>query len=78
MYKNTHTLCRDNQKEAQAAERLWQKGFSQGGDQDPNGHSERALVSFCRERTTFQKDNHFCSTPPIRPLWYSDQSEATP
>lgn len=44
MYKNTHTLCRDNQKEAQAAERLWQKGFSQGGDQDPNGHSDGTKI----------------------------------
>ena len=27
---------------------------------------------------TFQKDNHLCSTPPIRPLWWSGQTEATP
>jgi hypothetical protein len=26
---------------------------------------------------TFHKDNHLCSTPAIRPLWYSDQKEAT-
>jgi hypothetical protein len=23
----------------------------------------------CGDGITFQKDNHLCSTPPIRPLW---------
>jgi hypothetical protein len=23
----------------------------------------------CEDGRTFQKDNHLCSTPPIRPLW---------
>jgi hypothetical protein len=27
---------------------------------------------------TFQKDIHLCSTPPIRPLWWSGQTEAIP
>ena len=32
---------------------------------------------FFGDARTFQKDNHFCSTPPIRPLWWSGQREAT-
>ncbi|KAK6302769.1 hypothetical protein J4Q44_G00271240 [Coregonus suidteri] len=33
----------------------------------------RCLTKFlCGDGRTFQKDNHFCSTPPIRPLWTSD------
>jgi hypothetical protein len=32
----------------------------------------------CGDERTFQKDNHLCSTPLIRPLWYSGQMEATP
>ena len=31
----------------------------------------------CEDGRTFQKDNHLCSTPPIRHLWYSGQTEAT-
>jgi hypothetical protein len=27
------------------------------------------LQFLCEDGRTFQKDNHFCSTPPIRPLW---------
>ena len=27
---------------------------------------------------TFQKDNHLCSTPSIKPLWKSGRTEATP
>ncbi|KAI3360074.1 hypothetical protein L3Q82_014391 [Scortum barcoo] len=33
-----------------------EKGLSQGGDHEPNGHSVRAPAYLCRERKTFQKD----------------------
>ncbi|KAI3366319.1 hypothetical protein L3Q82_000442 [Scortum barcoo] len=49
--------------------RSGEKGLSQGGDQEPDGHSVRAPAYLCRERRTFQKDNHLCSNPPIRPVW---------
>jgi hypothetical protein len=45
------------------------KDLSQGGDQEPDGHSDRALEFLCGDGRTFQKDNHHYSTPPIRPLW---------
>ena len=31
--------------------------------------TERALEFLCGDGRTFQKDNHLCSTPPIRVLW---------
>ena len=40
-------------------------------------HSDRALEFLCGDGRTFQKDNHLRSTPPIRPLWYNGQTEAT-
>jgi hypothetical protein len=46
-----------------------EKGFGQGGDQESDGHSDRAPEFLCGDGITFQKDNHQCSTPPIRPLW---------
>jgi hypothetical protein len=46
-----------------------EKGLGQGGVQEPNGHSDRAPEFICGDERTFQKDNHLCSTPPIRPLW---------
>jgi hypothetical protein len=30
---------------------------------------DRAPEFLCGDRRTFQKDNHLCSTSPIRPLW---------
>ena len=45
-----------------------EKGLGQGGDKDPDGHSDRVLEFLCGDGRTFQ-DNHLCSTPPIRPLW---------
>uniref|UniRef100_A0AAZ3Q4H1 Sleeping Beauty transposase HTH domain-containing protein n=1 Tax=Oncorhynchus tshawytscha TaxID=74940 RepID=A0AAZ3Q4H1_ONCTS len=33
------------------------------------GHSDRTPEFLCGDGKTFQKDNHHCSTPPIRPLW---------
>ena len=50
-------------------EQSGEKGLSQGGDQEPDGHSDRALEFLCGDGRTFQKDNHLYSTPPIRPLW---------
>jgi transposase len=34
-----------------------------------NCHSNRAPEFLCGDGRNFQKDNHLCSTPPIRPLW---------
>jgi hypothetical protein len=31
--------------------------------------TDRALEFLCGDGRTFQKDNHLCSTPPIRQLW---------
>jgi hypothetical protein len=42
---------------------------AKGGDQKPDGHSDRAPEFLCGDGITFQKDNHLFSTPPIRPLW---------
>ena len=50
-------------------ERSGEKGISQGGDQQPDSHSHRALVLLCEEKRTFQKDNHLCSTLPNTPVW---------
>ena len=47
------------------AEQSGEKGLGLGGDQDPDGHSDRAPEFLCG---TFQMDNHLCSTPQIRPL----------
>ena len=48
-----------------------EKGLGQEGDQEANGHSVRASEFLCVDGRTIQKDNNLCSTPPIRPLWYS-------
>jgi hypothetical protein len=47
----------------------------QGGDQELGGHSDRALEFLCGDGKNFQKDNHLCSTPLIRPF---RPDEATP
>ena len=31
--------------------------------------TDRAPEFLCGDGRTFQKDNHLCSTPPLRPLW---------
>uniref|UniRef100_A0A8C7G338 Ubinuclein 2b n=2 Tax=Oncorhynchus kisutch TaxID=8019 RepID=A0A8C7G338_ONCKI len=49
-------------------EQSGEKGLGQGGDQEPDGHSDRAPELLCGDGRTFQ-DNHLCSTLPIRPLW---------
>ena len=36
---------------------------------NPISHPDRAPEFLCGDGRTFQKDNHLCSTPPIRPLW---------
>jgi hypothetical protein len=46
-----------------------EKSLGQGGDQEADGHSDRAPEFLCGDGKTFQEDNHLCSTPPIRPLW---------
>jgi hypothetical protein len=56
----------------------WEKGLGQGGDQEPDGHSNRELEFLCGDGRTFQKDNHLCSTPSIRPLRYSGQMDIKP
>ena len=44
------------------------RSLGQGNDRVPDGHSDRAPEFLCGDVRTFQKDNHLCSTPPIRPL----------
>ncbi|KAI3363716.1 hypothetical protein L3Q82_001332 [Scortum barcoo] len=53
-----------------------EKGLSQGGDQEPDGHSVRAPAYLCRERRTFQKDNHLCSNLPICMVEWPDGSHS--
>ncbi|KAI3372164.1 hypothetical protein L3Q82_007017 [Scortum barcoo] len=66
-FRTTRTLPRAGRPSK--LKRSGEKGLSQGGDQEPDGHSVRAPAYLCRERRTFQKDNHLCSNPPIRPVW---------
>jgi hypothetical protein len=40
--------------------------------------TDRAPEFLCGDGRTIQKDNHLCSTPPIRPLRQSGQTDATP
>ena len=54
------------------------EGPCQGGDQEPNVHSDRALEFLCGDGRTFQKDHHLCSTLSVRHFWWSGQTEATP
>jgi hypothetical protein len=42
---------------------------NRGGNQEPDGHSDKTPEFHCGDGRTFLKDNHLCSTPPIRPLW---------
>ena len=59
-------------------EKSGEKDLGQGGDQEPNGNSDRAPEFLCGDGRTFQKDNHLCSIPPMKPLWLSGQTESTP
>ena len=65
-YGTTQTLPR-----ADCATRLSNgaKGLGQGGGQEPDCHSDRAPEFLCGDERTFQRANHLCITPPIRPLW---------
>ena len=54
-----------------------EKGLGQGGDQEPDGQSDRAVEFLCGDRRTFQKENHLCSTPPIRPFWTPTAPDVT-
>ena len=44
-------------------------GSWQGGDQDSDGHSDRAPEFLCGDGRILQKDNRLCNAPPVRPLW---------
>ena len=50
-------------------EQSGEKGLGQVGDQDPDGHYDRAPECLCGDGRTFQKYTCLCSTPPIWPLW---------
>ena len=50
-------------------EQSGEKGLGEAGDQEDDGHSDRAPEFLCGDGRTFQKNNHLCSTSPIRPLW---------
>ena len=40
--------------------------------------TDRAPALLCEDKRIFQKDNHLCSTPPIRLLWYGpDRSHSS-
>ena len=39
-------------------EQWGEKGLGQGGDQEPDGHSDRAPEFLCGDGRTFQKKNH--------------------
>jgi hypothetical protein len=43
----------------------WEKGVGLEGVEK----LDRVLVFLCGDGRTFQKDNHLCSTPTIKPLW---------
>ena len=65
-FETTKTLA---DRPASQTEQSGEKGLGQEGDQEPDGHSDRATEFLCGDGRTFQEDNHLCSTPPIRPLW---------
>ena len=46
-----------------------EKGLSQEGDKEHDGHSERAPEFLCGDGSTFQKDNHLCSTQAVMLEW---------
>jgi hypothetical protein len=45
------------------------KGHGLQGYQEPDDHYDRAPEFLLGDGKTFQKENHLCSTPPIRPSW---------
>ena len=50
-------------------EQSGEKGLGQGGDQEPDGHSDRAPEFLCGDGRTFQKDNHLCNNQAIMVEW---------
>jgi hypothetical protein len=46
-----------------------EKGLGQEGDQEPDGHSDRAPEILCGNGRTFQKDNYFCSSQGFMVEW---------
>ena len=40
----------------QDSEQSWEKGLGPGGDQEPDGHSDRAPAFLCGDGRIFQKD----------------------
>ena len=65
-------VCRPLRQDCNEAKIWWrvQKHFCsiEGPNKNPMV-TDRAPGLLCEERRTFQKDNHLCSTPPIRPVW---------
>jgi hypothetical protein len=65
------TLAMQKQREQSwppsQTEQSGEKGLGQGGDQEPDGHSDRAHAFLCGDGRTFLKDHHLCSTTPTRP-----------
>ncbi|KAK3564286.1 hypothetical protein QTP86_012011 [Hemibagrus guttatus] len=58
-FGNTRTLPRAGRPAKPSTSR--QMGLSLGGDQEPNGHSERAPALLCGEKRNFQKNNHLAA-----------------
>ena len=61
-----------------ATEQLGKKDLGQGGDQEPNDHSDRTTEFLGWDWRTCRKDNSLCSTSQIEALWESGQAEVTP
>jgi hypothetical protein len=61
---------------AAQTEQSGEKGLGWGGDQDPDVHSDKSYSVEIGEPS--RRTNISFSTPPIRPLWYSGQTEASP
>ena len=59
-------------------QQLGEKGLGKRGVQEPNGHSGWVPAILCGEGRNFQKGNHYCNTSPIRALWQSELTEASP
>jgi hypothetical protein len=53
-FGKTNTLSR--------ADQSGEKDLGHGGDQEPDGHTERAPEFLCGDGRTLKKDNHLCST----------------
>lgn len=65
-FRTTRTLPRAGRRPNWA---IGKKGLGQGGDQEPDGHSDKVPVLLWGNGRTCQKDKHLWSTPPVRLLW---------